>query len=250
MVLSNPDNAVVNTSAKMPIQGMKRVSIRTMPNTIYLSEAPWASATISGAVCAALASVDPLPHIPTMAATSLQLELLLQESSIDLKAVSELILSDAGATLQVLRLIGVEFAQEETRPTRIEDCIASLNTEYWYEEICTWGVSQSGPLIAEWQQCRRIAECARELACRCEGFSPDEAYIVGLLHKIGTFPYLLGWNGAGGSLREQRILGITLAKHWNLPSYLVSAVQEHQDAIAPARWTELLQMATKLTSIV
>ncbi|MGI4828085.1 MAG: HDOD domain-containing protein [Janthinobacterium lividum] len=198
----------------------------------------------------ALSFVDPLPRIPAMAATTLQLEFLLQESLVDLKAISKVILSDAGATLQIFRLVGEEFTNDQDRPTRIEDCIASLNSECWYEAICQQGVSQNGRLVAEWQRCRRVGECARKLAFCLEGISPDEAYIVGLLHRIGEFPDLLGWSTLGGSSREHYALGVMLADFWQLPDYLSCAIQEQQTSSMPVMWRELLHMAKQLADPV
>ena len=123
----------------------------TLPSPLFLAGMPLFEAD------------DALPQMPILAATRLQLELLLQERSVDLKNMAEIILADAGATLQVLRLIGEEYPAKRSGPTRIEDCIVSLNRERWYEVVCAAGISHSAPLLAEWQHCRRIAECAREL---------------------------------------------------------------------------------------
>lgn len=195
---------------------------------------------------ATLASTDPLPGIPTMIVTRLQLQLLLQETLLDLKAVSSVILADAGATLQVLRLIGEEYPDAEGRPTRIEDCIVSLNKERLYEVVCASGVSHSGPLVAEWQHCRLVAEHARELAKCIDGVSPEEAYLVGLLYRLGSFPHLMGWNSDGDSSGEQRALGLMLADYWHLPDYLLSAIKDQQEALYSSPWSELLQTAHRM----
>lgn len=192
---------------------------------------------------------DPLPRIPAMAATTLQLELLLQGSLVDLRAISAVILSDAGATLQILRLIGEEFPAREDRPTRIEDCLVSLNSDCWYEAIRQQGVSQNGRVMAEWQRCRRIGGYARELASSFHDVSPDEAYIVGLLHRLGEFPHLLGWSEAGGGVKEHQALGVMLADFWQLPSYLACAIQEQQ-ASSPTVWKDLLYLAKQLADPV
>ena len=197
-----------------------------------------------------LPCVDPLPPIPTMAATTLQLELLLQNSLVDLKAISEVILSDAGATLQILRLVGEEFTNEQDRPTRIEDCIASLNSDCWYQAIRQQSPCQPGRLVAEWQRCRRIGEYARELASCFENVSPDEAYMVGLLHRLGEFPHLLGWSKMGANIGEHYVIGLMLAEFWQLPKYLTYAIREHQSQSAPAVWRELLHMARQLADPV
>ncbi len=220
----------------------------TLPSPLFLGGMPLFEAD------------DALPQTPILAATRLQLELLLQERSVDLKNMAEIILADAGATLQVLRLIGEEYPGEEERPTRIEDCIVSLNRERWYEVVCAAGTSHSAPLLAEWQHCRRLAECARELARCMDGFQPEEAYLVGLLFRLGKFPRLLGWRPVGDLARvsladahlgEDHAVSLMLAEYWHLPAYLLSALREQapaaqlkQDSVAG--WAGILQGAQEL----
>lgn len=202
-----------------------------------------------------LAAADALPQMPTMASTRLRMELLLQDSSVDLKAMSEVILSDAGATLQILRLIGEEYPDEKDRPTRIEDCIVSLNRDRWYGVVCASGLLHGGPLMTEWQHCRRVAEYARELAHLIDGISPEQAYLVGLLYQLGRFPDLLGWNRAekisevpvvADSSGEHWALSMMLADYWHLPKYLLSAIHEMQEPVPSSRWSDLLQVAHRL----
>ena len=220
----------------------------TMPSSLFLAGVPL------------LEAGDALPQMPILAATRLQLELLLQERSVDLKAIAEIILADAGATLQVLRLIGEEYPNDEERPTRIEDCIVSLPCERWYEVVCAAGTSHSASLLAEWQHCRRIAECARELARSMDGFQPEQAYLVGLLFRLGRFPRLLGWRPSGDLARvsladahlgEDHAVSLMLAEYWNLPAYLLSALREQAPADQPnqdsvAGWAGILQVAQEL----
>lgn len=225
--------------------------MRIMPNTLNIFERSGNYITGSAAAdCSVLPFVDPLPRIPTMAATTLQLDFLLQRPSVDLKAISAVVLSDAGATLQILRLIGEEYPHEHDRPIRIEDCIASLNSSCWYEAICRQCVCQNERIVAEWQRCRRIGQYARELASCVGDVSPDEAYVVGLLHRLGEFPHLLGWSKGGGSTREHHALGVMLADLWQLPSYLTCAIWEQQTPSAPPMWRELLRMARQLADPV
>lgn len=209
----------------------------------WISQQPCTAAVDSFNAASATASEDPLPKIPAMFATRLQLQLLLQDSCIDLKAVANVILSDAGATLQILRLVGEEYPEEESRPTRIEDCLVSLDTEFWYEAVCASANSDTLLPVAEWQRYRRVAECARELATCVDGFSPEEAYLVGLLYRLGEFPFLLGWSRTGFTSGEDYTLGIVLANHWHLPAYLLSAMQEQQQPGGYARWDKILELA-------
>jgi len=113
----------------------------------YFSEYSQVSTSTLFGTPSVLPFADPLPNLPMMVTTRLRLELLLQHSLLDLRAVSEVILSDAGATLQILRLIGEEYPDEEGRPTRIEDCIVSLNVERWYDVLCASGMSHDASLV-------------------------------------------------------------------------------------------------------
>jgi HD-like signal output (HDOD) protein len=191
---------------------------------------------------------DALPVIPTMIGTRLQLELLLQETTVDLSAISEVILSDPGATLQILRLIGEEYPTGEDRPTRMEDCLASLNMEHWYDAICASSMSPNSQVLAQWQHARRVAQCARELAMCVDGMAPEEAYLIGLLCEVGKLPQLLGWNSCGDSVTEQDAFALMLADYWHLPAYLLRAIQDQQAQNrhthqSSTRWGEILQMA-------
>jgi c-di-GMP-related signal transduction protein len=167
----------------------------------------------------------PLPDVPAMTGTRLQLELLLQEATIDLSAVSAAILADAGATLQILRLIGEEFPEEEGRPTRMEDCLVSLTMERIYQAVCASRIPQDSRVMTEWQRCRRVAESARELARCVDGFCPDEAYMVGLLHAVG----------------------VMLAESWRLPEFVVEAIRERRDGVG-AQWSGMLAMAERMAA--
>lgn len=194
-----------------------------------------------------LPASDPLPSLPIMCATRLQLELLLKDSVIDLKSVTDVVLTDAGATLQILRLIGEEFPSEDDRPTRIEDCIVSLSLARCYQAICASKGPNSGPHVAEWQHCRRLAECARELARTLDGFVPEEAYLAGLLCRLGRFPHLLGWKHESSLPAESDSLGVMLACHWNLPSCVVSAIRDQQESEGSSKWKGILTLAHQLT---
>ncbi len=189
---------------------------------------------------------DPLPSLPTMAATRLQLELLRNDSVVDLKNVTEVILSDPGATLQILRVVGEEFPNDEERPKRIEDCIVSLSLARCYQVICAAEISHSNAYVPEWQHCRRLAECARELAKELDGFSPEEAYLVGLLYRIGRFPQLLGWKSGSFLPAESDALGLMLACHWHLPQCVMVAIREHQEIETSPKWKSFLSLAHQL----
>src|SRR5665213_3076763 len=238
------------TESKLPITKSmnEQVKIFDMSRTqIYENEEVMSSASMFSGL-PAFAFADPLPNIPVTAMTRLQLDLLLAGRSIDLSAVGEVILSDAGATLQMLRLIGEEHRDRTNRPTSIEGCIISLDANRWYDAVCAAGIAHNNDaVLMEWQHRRRVARCAREIARGTYGFSPEQAYMVGLLHNLGSFPKLLGWENGASSPKEQNALGVMLAEYWKLPGYLVNAIWEQQQTSeSESPWASLLQHAFQM----
>lgn len=166
--------------------------------------------------------IDDLPAVPALPETLLLMELRMRQTSVDLREISDLVLGDLGATLQVFRLAALEFGDSEDRPRRIEDCISSLGLDACLlaaAAASSAGDGCDGPAVEFWAHSRDVAQICRELAAQTPGsVSPAEAYQVGLLHGIGLLPCLLGWN-----LRDRGFLHVehtasALAKQWRLPA--------------------------------
>ncbi|HEY0759307.1 MAG TPA: HDOD domain-containing protein [Acidisarcina sp.] len=183
-------------------------------------------------------------NIPVLASTLVQMQLLLDvpchlddeaETSfgcpshpcldnrvIDLAAVSALILTDVGATLQILRLCGREFDFAEDRPRSIEHCIASLNTETWIGAIFAEPFTHEANYalaVSLWEHSRTIAGIARQIAFSMPGVNPAEAYLAGLLHDLGKLPAVLGWSGIGD------LEAADLAEQWSLPLFTIDMLE-------------------------
>ena len=194
---------------------------------------------------------DVFPAVPITLVTRLRLELLVMRSStMDLKVITETILKDAGATLQLLRVVGEEYGTEEWRPSRVEHCIASLDCERWFGTVCATVVtSQSSEVYTAWQQFYSNAQHSRLIALGNGELNAEEAYIVGLLHQIGRLPKLLGWMPQSSyTPAEERELGSMLARQWCLPSFLIEALEEQQQGICRSGWSALLHAARKENS--
>jgi HD-like signal output (HDOD) protein len=191
------------------------------------------------------AGIDPLPDVPTMLSTRLQLELLLQEPVLDLRAVSNVILQDLGATLQILRLVGEEYGVSDERPIRIEDCIASLETAMWFGAVSAMTLVQNSRAASAWQHAKQIGRYAEQLAEMEEGVRPGEGQLVGLLHEIGKLPELLGWPKVTLLQEDRGAIGAILAEHWRLPGCVLAAARELQQESTPmaSRWTAILRAA-------
>ena len=191
------------------------------------------------------------PPVPTLLATRLQLQLLLCGHSVDLRAASGIILNDVGATLEIFRRAGQECGDGEpgTPATRLEDCLASLGTDAWMDAVCANAVErvaansrQLASLLAFWENSRLLAYACSVVAEHSEGMCPEEAYLVGLLHRASHLPEILGWN-SHSDVYDCRAgqLNFSLATHCYLPSYLHSVLAG--PAELPPHWRSLLDAA-------
>jgi hypothetical protein len=193
--------------------------------------------------------VDLLDDVPVMSATVLGLEILLHEPCIDLRMASELVLSDVGATIQILRLVGREYEFATEHPCRMGDCLASLDAGTWFDAISarTFACDREHAATSMlWNHSRLVARYAQLVAESLDGISPEEAYLVGLLHEIEAIPHVLGWPSQGPGSRESAAL---LAMEGSLPLFVLSAVRGMNDVCSSSRWRLILNTAHELAGV-
>jgi hypothetical protein len=172
-------------------------------------------------------SAQDFPDIPVLPETMLFLDLLVQEPCINLREMSQLVLADLGATLQILRLAGREFGHAEGRPVRMEDCISDLGVQECLEVVSRKMLPRddSQHEIAQlWAHAREIAHHARLIGEEMSDVNPEEAYLAGLLHIIGLLPPLLGWRKTGAN--DGLLVGLMLSKRWCLPHCVTELFSE------------------------
>jgi HD-like signal output (HDOD) protein len=193
-----------------------------------------------------LEMADDLPDVPALPETLLQMELQLHEFSIDLRAISQLILNDAGATLQILRLAARESGGTDGWPARIEDCISFLGLDACLQAAGRRTVlseARHRGVIEVWAHGREIAQFCRKQAASTDGsIHPEEAYLAGLTHILGVMPGVLGWQWPeNGSNWAER--GLRLAQTWALPRCVQEFFAEAERPGADAHWTGLVRKA-------
>jgi HDOD domain len=212
---------------------MLNQAIDTVTNHSWVPSSAWRRLDIRK-------KLDLLDDVPVMSATVLGLEMLLHEPCIDLRMASELILSDVGATIQVLRLVGTEYESAAEHPCRMGDCLASLDAGTWFAAIS----ARTFPCDREhaatnslWNHCRLVAQYAHLFAESLEGIVPEEAYLVGLLHEIRKIPGVLGWSN-----REA-----LAAIEESLPLFVLAAIRSMNDTASP--WKAILDAAHELAGV-
>jgi hypothetical protein len=189
---------------------------------------------------------DFLDRVPVMLATVLGLDLLLRDPRIDLRLVSNLILSDVGATIHILGLVGREYDAAEYFPTRMGDCIASLDVCSWFGAVSarTFSCDQehlSTTII--WSHCRVVAQYAQLVAESLDDISPEDAYMVGLLHEMGAIATVLGWpRGDGGAMDPTDLFAAELA----LPPFVLAVGRAITGSRPSSTWRSILTTAHEL----
>jgi HD-like signal output (HDOD) protein len=136
--------------------------------------------------------------LPTLPAYVFELNSLLSAAPVNMKRVGAVIRTDPSLTAQVLRLCNSAFMGFQERVTRIEHAIMLVGTERLRTMVLTCSlVEYVGHRVASediqsfWQHCFLTAALSERLARGIAYFQPEQAYLAGLLHDIGTLPLLL-----------------------------------------------------------
>jgi hypothetical protein len=223
--------------------------IHTVTDHSWIPSSAWRRLGLPDQKKFARKKVDLLDDVPVMLATVLGLEILLHEPCIDLRMASELVLSDVGATIQILRLVGREYEFATEHPYRMGDCIVSLDAGTWFDAISarTFACDRSHAATSSlWNHCRVVAQYSQLVAESLEGISPEEAYLVGLLHEVGAIPSVLGWPSEGLGSRKSAPLS---AMQGSLPLFVLSAIRSMNDSCSSSTWKFILTSAHELAGV-
>ncbi len=178
--------------------------------------------------------------------TLLKMELELHEISTSLCGFSEAVLSDMGATIQILRLVGEEYGAATDRPIRIEDCISDLGPRACVQAVASDTLlkgdrQQAVPVV--WAHSREAAQYFKLFAAQASTrISPDQAYVAGLLHALGALPSMLGWARHGIEGSPARI-AVELAESWHLPHFLKDFFLEVEMSGQSPEWSNFIAVA-------
>jgi len=181
-----------------------------------------------------------------MSGTILGLEMVIQRSSIDISMATEIVSSDIGACIHLLRWAGRQYGFRQGGPTRISECVSIMDPELFLEILsartfvsdaahCGWIVVQ--------ERCQRVAKFARLIAESIIGVSPDDAYLVGLLHDKGSVGNVLGW---WQDPAADKSCGEILAAEGSLPQSTSEAFAKLKENDPTSTWDLILNGAHEL----
>jgi hypothetical protein len=194
-----------------------------------------------------------LPDVPVLSETLLLMELKSRDRAVDLTEISQLVLGDLGAALQIMRLAGREDCFAEDLPTRIEDCISGLGLQACIEAMSRQTVKRRhrpAAIVETWTHAQTVAQSCRSLAEEnVIAVNPDEAFLVGLFHTIGMLPEVLGWDWTTSRCSDPDLAGLRMAEGWSLPQCVVEYFSELQSLSEPGKWREIVHRAHRQGSL-
>jgi putative nucleotidyltransferase with HDIG domain len=136
--------------------------------------------------------------LPTLPSNIFELNTLLSASSVDLKRVGKVIRSDPSLSAQVLRLCNSAMFNLRRRVLSIEEAAILMGSERLRTLALTCSVMEfTGQALSNenvqtfWKHSFLTGMLSERIARWVEYSEPEQAYLGGLLHDIGTLPLLI-----------------------------------------------------------
>ncbi|MBR9911757.1 MAG: HDOD domain-containing protein [Gammaproteobacteria bacterium] len=215
--------------------------------------------------------LPPLPHV------LVELLRACQDQSSSFQDMAKIVANDAVIAAQLIMVANTSYYSRKGNVATIERALLLLGTDTLKTMAITASVQQmcDGFLPTDpayyksyWKRSLRCALIAKALAHLTSFSSPDEAYLIGLLHNIGELVLAVNHTGAypelltlvnGGSqaeLENTRFqtnhceLGSQLARQWGLDAFAADAIAYHHEAVNEVvdahHLTKIIFLAAKL----
>ncbi len=187
-----------------------------------------------------------LDQVPVLSSTVLSLEMLLDPIHVDIGAAAACVLSDVGASIQILNRTSREYDSGASLPGRMVECIAGLDLREFLSDLCSRTMTsraEYATVLAVWDRCQQVAQNAYIAAESIDGISPDDAYLAGLLDDRGAIARLLGWHDQG---RNAASAGYLLASEQLLPASVLPAFGGDRGP-QDSSWSLILSSAHSMT---
>jgi HD-like signal output (HDOD) protein len=204
------------------------------------------------------ASIFPLPgeaefpSPPCMSNVVLQLDLWLSAFVADLQHITSIIRSDIGLTAQLLRLAAGETDDSAGKGVAINDIVVDMGVEKLQALVAgtrtlpnRFGSQiESSACERFWTHSRLTALIAEELAYQSAEVNPEEAYLAGLLCRLGDLPSLLHWEDTYSAKEDFHDIGRRMAKVWRFPQDLVDVIGADREVCRTRESLALLDLVT------
>ncbi len=202
---------------------------------------------------------------PALTHSLFHLELRLTDSVCDLQAITRIIRNDVGLTVQLLRLAARMIEESPSKISSISELVVEAGARNVAALVAHTRslpdrlTRHAGGNAAErfWMHARLTALIAEELAGQSSGqsssgqsssqsskVSQEEAYLAGLLFRLGDLPSVLGWAAIDSAAANSREIGARMAKAWGFPRALTAVIGGDREICGAHGSLALLDIAT------
>ena len=184
-----------------------------------------------------------LPTLPEIALRIRKCEL---DPNLDVLGLARIIEQDPATTAQLLRIANSPLVRREVKVADLSKAISLLGMSYCAKVAISYSTRQlfnsNNPSSEDkmreiWQHSLNVA-CHGYVLANKTGLVPEEAFLAGLLHKIGALPIIaMSDKQSGYSLTELNktidnihpMLGESILSHWQFPRSISDVPQNYQD---------------------
>ncbi len=192
------------------------------------------------------------PSPPALTHSLFHLELRLSDSLCDLQAITRIIRNDVGLTAQLLRLAARTIEASPSKISAVSEIVVDAGVQNVAALVAHTRslpdrlTRHAGGNTAErfWMHARLTALIAEELAGQSSKVVQEEAYLAGLLFRLGDLPSVLGWEATGSTAANSREIGVRMAKAWGFPRPLTDVIGGDRDICGAHGSLALLDIAT------
>lgn len=182
--------------------------------------------------------------VPAMPDSLLLLQVLLSGPVVNVQTAAEAIRSDVGLTIRFLQFVG---SQDDSAEVSISKQLVLAGVSRLRALTATTEIiarhpkGRAGLKVCErfWAHARLTALMAEELAQKKGAVDSEQAYLAGLLFRIGELPEVLGWEDHDLLTGCDSDRGHALAVRWNLPLLLREVIRADEETCSPEAY-ELL----------
>ncbi|NRA23980.1 MAG: HDOD domain-containing protein [Oleispira sp.] len=184
--------------------------------------------------------------LPTLPEVALRIRQCEHDPNLDILTLTRVIEHDPATTAQILRIANSPLVRREVKVADLSKAIGLLGMNYCARVAISLSTRQlfNSKKPSSEEKMREIWQHSLDVACHCYVLAskaklvPEEAFLAGLLHKIGTLPIiaiadkkdcysLIELNKTIDEIHP--MLGENILNHWQFPRSIADIPQNYLD---------------------
>jgi HD-like signal output (HDOD) protein len=184
--------------------------------------------------------------LPTLPEIALRIRKCEKDPNLDVIALARVIEQDPATTAQILRIANSPLVRREVKVADLSKAISLLGMNYCTKVAISYATRQlfKSKNPSSEKMMREIWQHSLNVACHCYvlankvGLVPEEAFLAGLLHKIGALP-IISMSDKNSSYSPDDLnktiaeihpmLGEHILTHWQFPRSIADVPQNYLD---------------------